>query len=1208
MKTVRFLLPLLVLAAFICLAMPAQEASAAAIWDNGANDGGLWVTPTNWQGHLAPTSTDDVWINTTNAYVKIRPGDVVYGKQTIVARANGITGVILEMTGGTLTTYSGSTSGFYIGQYAGSSGKVKLSNGTITCGAEFDVGYGGTGTLEMTGGIIDASTVSFNVPKSGATGGSVSLSGGTIKCSNFTINTNGSMDISGTGTLIISGDKRTTISGYITSVPPKLTACGGTGTVLYDITTNPGKTTVTALCGSSPGATYLSPADGSTNMPTNTDLSWSTSSLSVAYFRVYFGTSSSAVAGATTASPEYRGEFTVGAFDTVTLSSGCVYYWRIDELNSVRQLLSTGPVWSFATPSYYSSPGQSYFNVSLRAPSTGSSYSTTEYVDVEAYASNPPAGISKVELYLDSSLYGSDLTSPYMWRLTGLTNGAHTLYVKAYDTCGNTAVSETYTICVGNPPIMASRIFSSPPAVGVHPRLVFNAGELSQVYDFWHNTTFGAWMRNKVSGSINSSQIQALASLDLSGGVTAAHLTTYMRADEGRNNAFWLTALDGYVHNDAVIKTSITNAIYNYAQIVIASKTFMPKPTDPNFSNIWKDNGWGVSTNWTFGDGIAMAYDLMYNDMTTTQRDTVRQAIAMVTEGRRAWGMGYPSTRIVSNWAMYNGSLFTTVAVIEGETGFDQQVYDLYLQLAENFFTHELYECGGAIEDGYLQLALREGGIAMIAMARRGHNFFENPHVQSFTRWLAQVNNPFPGGQIVGHSSGGDYTYPSMYTVLKYAFPNDPVVDWAYQKCLSFPYGSDPYFVRSQTYHTQATFGSEVAGPPISPFTGLASNLNLAAFYPRRGLLVTRSDWSENAMYLHYDARSDAYYLGHDNADRGTFTLSALGRSWVPDRAWGTYLYAEDHALMHIDGHSEQFKAPSVKFLHNETGDNVTVSAADLKCAYDYQWSPAWPTNTTTYPSPWVHEDNGPRAVGWPGNEDWLPATLYGLPDFAFAGSYMWRRPHPDIVGGVEKYFRTMVMVRGTSPYVLLIDDVKKDSSSHLYESYIPLEGDISLLSFSGNDIIVGDTAGKRLLFRVIEAGGPIAAHVEDYLNSKTDTDHPTGHPARRLIIGCTVVAPNLKIMIWPLMSGQSLPLTTLSNGIFDFKRGTQQDRLFFYMGTEGRTYIRHDCVLMPASGDVNGDSKVDFTDFALLTSSWLQCYTCSDLAVLTDRWLVGSP
>ena len=72
----------------------------------------------------------------------------------------------------------------------------------------------------------------------------------------------------------------------------------------------------------------------------------------------------------------------------------------------------------------------------------------------------------------------------------------------------------------------------------------------------------------------------------------------------------------------------------------------------------------------------------------------------------------------------------------------------------------------------------------------------------------------------------------------------------------------------------------------------------------------------------------------------------------------------------------------------------ATIAAADLKYAYDWQWSPPWPTADTTYSSPWEHETNSPAALGWPGDESWFPDTLYGEPDFGFTGMYMWRQPY----------------------------------------------------------------------------------------------------------------------------------------------------------------------------------------------------------------------
>lgn len=159
-------------------------------------------------------------------------------------------------------------------------------------------------------------------------------------------------------------------------------------------------------------------------------------------------------------------------------------------------------------------------------------------------------------------------------------------------------------------------------------------------------------------------------------------------------------------------------------------------------------------------------------------------------------------------------------------------------------------------------------------------------------------------------------------------------------------------------------------------------------------------------------------------------------------------------------------------------------------------------------------------------------------------------------------------MVRGKFPYLLVIDDIQKDDASHLYEWYMPLESDISLESYAGSDIILRDAGNKRLLVRVLEADGATNARVEEYVNEKD-------YPAKRLVIACTSVVPKFKVMIWPHLSGQSMPQATLSNKVFKFKKGSQQDRIYFTEGNEGRTYLLYGC-----------------------------CYSYEDLFDMSENWL----
>jgi len=57
-----------------------------------------------------------------------------------------------------------------------------------------------------------------------------------------------------------------------------------------------------------------------------------------------------------------------------------------------------------------------------------------------------PSGVSKVEFYSDGSQVGEDATSPYeySWDTTKVSDGEHTVLVKAYDNVGTIGVDCQY--------------------------------------------------------------------------------------------------------------------------------------------------------------------------------------------------------------------------------------------------------------------------------------------------------------------------------------------------------------------------------------------------------------------------------------------------------------------------------------------------------------------------------------------------------------------------------------------------------------------------------------------------------------------------------------------------------------------------------------------------------------------------------------------
>jgi hypothetical protein len=90
-------------------------------------------------------------------------------------------------------------------------------------------------------------------------------------------------------------------------------------------------------------AAIPSPANGASNIPFSSSLSWTPGSNALAH-AVYIGVNSNAVAQATTTSPEFLELLTTNTFYPA-LAGATTYYWRIDEIAGAKT--NTGAVWTF---------------------------------------------------------------------------------------------------------------------------------------------------------------------------------------------------------------------------------------------------------------------------------------------------------------------------------------------------------------------------------------------------------------------------------------------------------------------------------------------------------------------------------------------------------------------------------------------------------------------------------------------------------------------------------------------------------------------------------------------------------------------------------------------------------------------------------------------------------------------------------------------
>ncbi|MFE9702431.1 glycoside hydrolase family 48 protein [Streptomyces sp. NPDC005930] len=100
----------------------------------------------------------------------------------------------------------------------------------------------------------------------------------------------------------------------------------------------------------------------------------------------------------------------------------------------------------------------------LTSPTSGAVYSQGQAVPLAATAAAADgATISKVEFYDDTTLLGTDTSSPYAYSASGLTVGSHSLVAKAYDSTGASADSTPVGITVASGPT----VVASPGQLGV---------------------------------------------------------------------------------------------------------------------------------------------------------------------------------------------------------------------------------------------------------------------------------------------------------------------------------------------------------------------------------------------------------------------------------------------------------------------------------------------------------------------------------------------------------------------------------------------------------------------------------------------------------------------------------------------------------------------------------------------------------------------
>ena len=466
--------------------------------------------------------------------------------------------------------------------------------------------------------------------------------------------------------------------------------------------------------------------------------------------------------------------------------------------------------------------------------------------------------------------------------------------------------------------------------------------------------------------------------------------------------------------------------------------------------------------------------------MTEEQKKDMYRIIAKYTYGRRSYGQDGPARIRDVNWMGWDLSHFLCNAAIEGQEGFDFEVYERGRESVEAFLQWGINKNGSIFESngkssGSWHCLLQ----SMLVLARRGDNYFGHPHFRAMMEGQAMVTSPT--GELTVNS-GTQYTAwrgqplsPQFVDSYKFFFPEDEYADYLLsneKKYAKFCNARITSAEKNQSLEGYAESLKRIQGLrlPSPGYPGMVNNVIFCADYKEtsrkdinppltfvdseHGVFSAYNDNSDKSMWVNMISRPDHYLgAGHHHADSGMFHIAALGVDWITEASFVNRSYNGNvHNLVQID----QLSTPDGMHARGkfDGGLDSKKGAAFGMCDSTYQYTWAWNTQ------PFSIWGNQPRQKGrtqlFPMPTEWEleddPAILK-----IFAGTARYRfRPwwptynHSNLIttlrgkyNPVQFALRSVGMVRGEKPYVVIVDDVKKDDQEHLYQWVASLCGGV---------------------------------------------------------------------------------------------------------------------------------------------------------------------
>ncbi|MEI8271385.1 MAG: FN3 associated domain-containing protein [Paludibacter sp.] len=554
-------------------------------------------------------------------------------------------------------------------------------------------------------------------------------------------------------------------------------------------------------------------------------------------------------------------------------------------------------------------------------------------------------------------------------------------------------------------------------------------------------------------------------------------------------------------------------------------------------------------------------YDYLSDWMTTDQREMARKVIAHIIEHRISNYLCYPDHFMINNHQGFGMEYIRLMLLIEGEKGFNKELFEQSCHKANAMLDWFLDDDGMCYESikGWLNIS------AFTAVGLRQRNLLKHDHLQAKMRFFRSAIRWENGKWMIRDEMRASAFH--VIWMMHYYHPTDEAIDFLYQSTFStHDFLTDPNAkwpnpvgICTELLLLYADAGiTDKSGKPTD-WTIQANinklNLPLSWIDNQRGYVDTRNSWRKDDLHLGFVCKQDFFYGGHEGSENNRLTLWKDGVNWIQDNNMLATKATFLQNMLTVDGKGCHWPPVAGTWLSVKESPEGLIACGDGKDGFSYtksmQVHPLYfPSTQIPYYAPFA-EGNfdlsrdiqvafNPRTVKF---NDGYAHTDYGpwSAETRLVEAYKLWNP-------MEQWYRTVQLSRGVNPYLLVIDDAKKDENAHDFNWNISVPLDVDFVEALTPEIQFQNTnpsenvsddliLGKNTMFRD-EISGKYKPQKGDplclirVLWRNTDYSFPVPRFERfqgyhEVVIPAHSVSPEFRVLVYPYKFGEPLPLTS---------------------------------------------------------------------------------